>query len=76
MLGNFSHDAFCCLLILFKIHFFEKFFREYYQCQMVWIQIRTDVHSVGPDLGPNILQRLSADDNFSLARINNDSLCR
>ena len=30
------------------------------ECQTVWIQIMTD--SVGPDLGPNCLQRLSADD--------------
>ena len=29
------------------------------ECQTVWIQTRTD--NVGPDLGPNCLQRLSAD---------------
>ena len=45
---------FCHLLIFFKINFFEEFFQEYHQCQTVWIQTR-------PDLGPNCLQRLSAD---------------
>ena len=29
---------------------------------MAWIQIRTNILSVSPDLGPNCLQRLSADD--------------
>ena len=47
-----------------------------YQCQTVWIQMRTDRiirvsngldpdqdrHSVCPDMSPNCLQRLSADD--------------
>ena len=33
---------------------------------MVWIQIKTDVPtSVGPDLGPNCLQRLSAYDKIN-----------
>ena len=31
---------FCCLLIFFKMKFFEKFFQEYHQCQIVSIQIR------------------------------------
>ena len=31
------------------------------ECQTDWIQIRPDVF-VGPDLGPNCLQKLSADD--------------
>ena len=34
------------------------------ECQKVWIQIRTDRMSVGPDLGPNCFQRLSADDKI------------
>ena len=38
-----------------------------FECQTVWIQIRTDV-IVGPDLGPNCLQRLSADDKLPPAR--------
>ena len=31
------------------------------ECLTLWIQVRTD-NSVGPDLGTNVLQRLSADD--------------
>ena len=45
------------LLIFFKINFFLKKNQEY---------LRTDPdqarHFVGPDLGPNCLQRLSTDD--------------
>ena len=42
MMGNFSY--FCCrLLTFFKINFFKKFFQKYYQCQTVWIQIRTNL---------------------------------
>ena len=44
LLGNFS-CFFWCLLIFFKIIFFEKFFQEYHQCQIVWIQIRPDILS-------------------------------
>ena len=45
MLGNFS--CFCCRLLHFcKINFFKKIFQEHYQCQTVWIQIRTDILSV------------------------------
>ena len=64
LLGNFA-----CFLL--SADFFSKLtsFRNNYQSvkqfgsrserQTVWIQIR---HFVGPDLGPNCLQRLSADD--------------
>ena len=50
--------AFCCrLLTFFKIYFFKKILSPIpLECQTVWIQMRT-----GPDLGPNCLQRLSAD---------------
>ena len=54
--------AFCRLLIFSKFHFFEKFFQ-------VFIRVSNSVdpdqarQNVGPDLGPNCLQRLSADDN-------------
>ena len=42
MLGNFS--CFCChLQTSFKINFFKEIFEEHYQCQIVWIQIKTDV---------------------------------
>ena len=43
---------FCCLLIFFKIDFLEKFYQNYHQSVK---------HFVGPDLGPNCLQKLSAD---------------
>ena len=39
----------------FKINFFKKFFQERYQ------SVNQFGHSVGPDLGPNCMQRLSAD---------------
>ena len=45
--------------IFFKISLFFSIFSEISEeCQAVWIQIMP----VGPDLGPNCLQRLSADD--------------
>ena len=52
------HD-FCCLLIFFKIKFFEKFLQEYHQ-SVVSNSLGTDQarKSVGPDLDPNCLQRL------------------
>ena len=45
----------CLLLLFFCCCFFSGISVE---CQAVWIQIMP----VGPDLGPNCLQRLSADD--------------
>ena len=50
-----------CMLLLFSADIFQKLFQEHYQCQRVWILIGAE-HSVGPDLGPNYLQWLSADD--------------
>ena len=58
--------------------FFKSTFRKIIsgipsECQTVWIQIRT----VGPDMGKNCLQRLSADDTsnnmmtLTLCHINN-----
>ena len=48
--------------IFFKISLFVVFFYFFpeilEECQAVWIQIMP----VGPDLGPNCLQRLSAAD--------------
>ena len=55
MLGNIS--CFCChLLTYFKINFFSKyFFQEHYQSVK---QFGSTVdQNVGPDLGPNFLQR-------------------
>ena len=60
LLDNFAF--FCRLLIFFfKIIFFEKYFRN-------TIRVSNSLdpdqarRSVGPDLGPNCLKRLSADD--------------
>ena len=41
MLGNFACFLYR-LLIFSKIKFFQKFFQEYHQCQIVWIEIRPD----------------------------------
>ena len=65
MLGNFSCFL-CRLLTFFQSQLFQKILSGTLSgCQTVWTQIRTDILSVssdGPDLGPNCLQRLSADD--------------
>ena len=52
---------FCRLLIFSKSFIFEKFFQEYHLSVK---QIDPDQarRFVGPDLGPNCLPRLSADD--------------
>ena len=48
------------MLIFFKV-FFEKLFQEYHQSvKKVWIQF------IGPELGPNCLQWLSAEDTDNL----------
>ena len=58
---------FCRPLIFFQFHFYEKIISEISsECQTVWIQNRL---FVGPDLGPNCLQRLSSDDT-SRQRVN------
>ena len=68
MLGNVS--CFWCRLLTFQNKLFLKILLgTLSECQTVWTQIRTDflsvliwvqtVLSVGPDLGPNCLQRLS-----------------
>ena len=51
---------FCRLLIFFPINFFKIFFQEYYQ-SVKQFQSRAGPTFVGPDLGPNCLQMLSAD---------------
>ena len=53
---------FCHLLIFFKINFFKKFFQEYHQSVSNSLDPDQGQHFVGPDLGPNCLQRLLADD--------------
>ena len=67
----FVKKIWCRLLTSKFTFFFKKIFQEHYQaCQTFWIQDRHSVgldlrHSVSPDLGPNCLQRLSADDKSS-----------
>ena len=64
MLGNYAamirHD-FLSSIIHFKLNFLESLFQEYQQSvkQIIADQGR---RLVGPDLGPNCLQRLSTDD--------------
>ena len=54
---------FGCLLIFFsKFIFFKNFFQEYHQ-SVKQFGSRLGRHFVGPDLGPNCLQKLSADDH-------------
>ena len=54
-----SHAFFCRLPFFFKIIFFKKLFHEHYQS--VKEGGSKSEHSVGPDLGPHHLHRLSAD---------------
>ena len=67
MHGNFS--CFCYrLLTFFIINFFKKISHEHYQSAKPF-RSRSGPTFVGPDLGPNCLQMLSADDKKSpLAR--------
>ena len=44
----------------FKINFLHKFFQEYHQCQIVWIQIRPNKKS-GLIRIADCLQKLSAE---------------
>ena len=66
MLGNFS--CFCCRLqTFFKINFFINFFQEHYQ-SVNGLYPDEDQHSFSPDLGPNCLQRLSAEDKVTTSK--------
>ena len=58
MLGNFS--CFCHLLTFFKINFSINSLRITVRVSNS-LDPDQDLHYVGPDLGPNCLQRLSAD---------------
>ena len=53
----------CSLLIFSKstLIIFKQLFQEYDQCHTV-LDPDQARHSVGPDLGPNCLQRLSAEE--------------
>ena len=62
MLGNFA----CYLLsaaFFFKLFFLENSFRNIIRVSNS-LDPDQDRHSVVPDLGPNCLQRLSADDQI------------
>ena len=66
MLGNFS--CFCCRLLNFsKLTFSKISFRNTIRMSS-GLDSDQDHHAVGPDLGPNCLQSLSADDKLPLAR--------
>ena len=47
---------FCCLLIFFKINFFEKFFQKYPASVLNSLDPDQARQYVGPDLGPNCFQ--------------------
>ena len=58
---------FCCrLMIFFKIKFSKNSFRKTIRVSNS-LDPNQDRHSVGPDLGANCLQRLTADEKSSLA---------
>ena len=59
----------CRLLIFFKINFFKTFFQKYHQI-VKHLDPEQAGHVVRPDLGPNCLQRLSADDTGSRVKEN------
>ena len=61
MLGNFFM-FYCRLLTLFKINFFKNSITNTIRVSN-GLDSDQDRRSVGPDLGPNCLQRLSTDDN-------------
>ena len=70
MLGNFA-----CVFFLSVDFFQNQLFPKVLSgipsrvsCQTVWIQIRPNFF-VGPSLGPNCLQRLSADSRFHLLHL-------
>ena len=43
--------------MIFKVNFFDKFFQEYHQ-SVIHLDPDQARHFVGPDLGPNCLQKL------------------
>ena len=56
MLGNFVNFSFHLLIFFFKINIVEKLFQEYHQSVKQFGSISAPTY-VGPDLGPNCLQR-------------------
>ena len=70
--GKKNSSYFCLCGFFFEIHFFEKFFLEYFKNANSLDPDQAQSY-VGPDLGPNSLQRLSADDTISRQ---NNYLCQ
>ena len=58
--------AFCRLLIFFKINFFAKILFRITIRVSKTLYPNQDRHTVGPDLGPNCLQKLSEDNTTVL----------
>ena len=57
----------CCrLLTFFKINVFKKFYQEHYSSIKQLGSRSGPMFHVGPDLGPNCLQRISAEDKSPL----------
>ena len=62
MLGNLIFHAFVVVYrLIFKMNFFKKSIRNTVRVSNS-LDLDQDRHFVGPDLGPNCLQKLSADD--------------
>ena len=61
MLGDNFACFCCCLLTFFKIDYFKKKFKTTIRVSN-GLDPDHDRHFVSPDLGPNCLQTLSADD--------------
>ena len=60
------------LMFFFQISFFKTFFREYDQnVKRLGYSLRSGPTFFGPDLGPNCLQRLSADNKSCRKQANN-----
>ena len=53
--------TFCCLLIFFKLKFFTNSFRDKFRVSNS-LDPDEAKQNIGPDLGPNCLQRLSEGD--------------
>ena len=74
MLGNISCFL-CRLLTFFKINFFKKFFQEHHQYVKQLDIDQDDCHcDVGPNLGPKLLQKLSADEKSRCKQVKGKEL--
>ena len=55
------HDFIVACFLFFKIDFLKKIIQENYQSVSNGLETDQDRHHVGPDLGPNCLQKLTTD---------------